>query len=128
MATLKIANFTTIVTIEVEISKGIGIHLIGIPDLCVRENLLRIVTALQSAGVHIPAKKIIINCSAVDMYGNPKRIRHTGSLDFPIAVGIIKELGLLADGIITEPYMAGGQLMLDGTILNTEFNLREVVK
>ena len=49
------------VTVEVDITLGIGIHLVGLADAAVKESLLRTVTALQSRGFRIPGKKIIIN-------------------------------------------------------------------
>ena len=51
------------VTVEVEISMGIGIHLVGLADAAVKESLLRTVTALQAKGFHIPGKKIMNNLS-----------------------------------------------------------------
>ena len=51
------------VTVEVDITPGIGIHLCGLGDAAVKESLLRTVTALQSLGYHIPGKKIVINLS-----------------------------------------------------------------
>ena len=51
------------VTVEVEITLGIGIHLVGLADAAVKESLLRTVTALQAMGFHIPGKKITISLS-----------------------------------------------------------------
>lgn len=51
------------VNVEVDINSGIGIHLVGLADIAVKESLLRIMTALQSLGFHIPGKKIVINLS-----------------------------------------------------------------
>ena len=51
------------VTVEVEVTLGIGIHLVGLADAAVKESLLRTVTALQALGFHIPGKKIVINLS-----------------------------------------------------------------
>lgn len=51
------------VTVEVDITHGIGIHLVGLADVAVKESLLRTVTALQSLGFRIPGKKIVINLS-----------------------------------------------------------------
>ena len=49
------------VTVEVNITLGIGIHLVGLADAAVKESLLRTVTALQARGFHVPGKKIVIN-------------------------------------------------------------------
>ena len=51
------------VTVEVEITLGIGIHLVGLADVAVKESLLRTVTALQAKGFHVPGKKIVNNLS-----------------------------------------------------------------
>ena len=48
------------VTVEVNITLGVGIHLVGLADAAVKESLLRTVTALQAKGFHIPGKKIVI--------------------------------------------------------------------
>ena len=42
------------VTVEVDITLGIGIHLVGLADAAVKESLLRTVTALQAKGFRIP--------------------------------------------------------------------------
>lgn len=71
------------VTVEVDIAHGIGIHLVGLADVAVKESLLRTVTALQSLGFRIPGKKIVINLAPAD-------VRKNGSgYDLPIAVGIL---------------------------------------
>lgn len=51
------------VTVEVDINSGIGIHLVGLADVAVKESLLRTMTALQSIGFRIPGKKIVNNLS-----------------------------------------------------------------
>ena len=53
------------VTVEVDINSGIGIHLVGLADVAVKESLLRTMTALQSIGFRIPGKKIVINLSLI---------------------------------------------------------------
>lgn len=75
------------VTVEVDINSGIGIHLVGLADVAVKESLLRTMTALQSIGFRIPGKKIVINLAPADM-------RKNGSgYDLPIALGIIAASG-----------------------------------
>ena len=49
------------VTVEICIDRGIGIHLVGLADVAVKESLLRTTTALQALGFHIPGKRIVIN-------------------------------------------------------------------
>ncbi|MGM9788082.1 MAG: YifB family Mg chelatase-like AAA ATPase [Candidatus Cryptobacteroides sp.] len=97
------------VTVEVDITPGIGIHLCGLGDAAVKESLLRIVTALQSLGYHVPGKKIVINLA-------PAHLHKNGSgYDLPIAIGIVaassqKLLPLVSQTLIM------GELGLDGSV------------
>ena len=71
------------VTVEVNITLGVGIHLVGLADAAVKESLLRTVTALQAKGFHIPGKKIVINLAPADLH------KQGSGYDLPIALGII---------------------------------------
>ena len=51
------------VNVEIDITQGIGIHLVGLADAAVKESLLRTSTALLSLGFRIPGRKIVINLS-----------------------------------------------------------------
>ena len=55
------------VTVEVDIDNGVGIHLVGMADVAVKESLLRTTTALISSGYRIPGRKIVINLAPADM-------------------------------------------------------------
>lgn len=97
------------VTVEVNISSGLGIHLVGLADAAVKESLLRTITALQSMGFRIPGKKIVINLAPADMH------KKGSGYDIPIALGIIaasgqRELHLL------DRFLVMGELGLDGTV------------
>jgi magnesium chelatase family protein len=97
------------VFVEVDITTGLGIHLVGLADAAVKESLLRTMTALQSMGFRIPGKKIVINLAPADMH------KKGSGYDVPIALGIIqasrqRELPLLEDFIIM------GELGLDGSV------------
>lgn len=97
------------VTVECEISTGIGIHLVGLADAAVKESLLRTITALQSLGYHIPGKRIIINLAPADL-----RKDGTG-YDLPIALAILSASGqaYLPDA---DKYIIAGELALDGNV------------
>ncbi len=97
------------VTIEVEITLGVGIHLVGLADAAVKESLLRTVTALQALGFRIPGKKIIINLAPADLH------KQGSGYDLPIALGIIaaSEQRPLPG---LEKYLIMGELGLDGSI------------
>ena len=97
------------VTVEVDIASGIGIHLVGLVDVAVKESLLRTITALQSMDFRIPGRKIVINLAPADMH------KRGSGYDVPIALGIIaasgqRELPLL------EKFIIMGELGLDGGI------------
>ena len=97
------------VTVEVDISMGIGIHLCGLADVAVKESLMRTVTALQSMGYRIPGKKIVINLAPADTH------KSGSGYDLPIAIGIIA-----ASEQATLPFLKSfllmGELGLDGSV------------
>ena len=97
------------VIVEVDISSGIGIHLVGLADAAVKESLLRTITALTSLGFRVPGKKIVINLAPAD-------IRKNGSgYDVPIAIGILAASGQIDAGQL-EDYIIMGELGLDGSV------------
>lgn len=99
------------VTVEVEITNGIGIHLVGMADSCVGESLLRVVTALQVNGFHIPGKKVVVNIAPASMY------KSSTNLDLPIAIGILQASGQIkVDNELLKRCVFSGELGLDGTI------------
>ncbi len=97
------------VTVEVDVSSGIGIHLVGLADIAVKESLLRTMTALQAVGFRIPGKKIVINLAPAD-------VRKNGSgYDLPIALGIIAASGQCELPLLGR-YMIMGELGLDASV------------
>lgn len=99
----------TKVAVECMIQPGIGIHLVGLPDISVKESLLRTVTAMQSNGFHIPGKKIIINLTPADLS------KSGCGCDLPIALGMIAESGQAELQHLAE-FVIIGELGLDGQI------------
>ena len=97
------------VTVEIDVTSGIGIHLVGLADAAVKESLLRTMTALQSMGFRIPGKKIVINLAPADMH------KKGSGYDVPIALGIIASSGQM-DLPLLGDYMVMGELSLDGGI------------
>ena len=91
------------VTVEINISAGIGLHLVGLADAAVKESLLRTITALQSMGFRIPGKKIVINLAPADMH------KKGSGYDVPIALGIIAASGQLELPLISD-YLVMGEL------------------
>lgn len=97
----------TTITVEVNIDKGVGYHLVGLPDNAIKESSYRIAAALKNNGYELPVKKITINMAPADL-------RKEGSAyDLTIATGI-----LIATGQITaeeaDKYVIMGELSLDG--------------
>lgn len=97
------------VVVEIDITGGLGIHLVGLADIAVKESLLRTVTALQSMGFRIPGKKIVINLAPADMH------KSGSGYDVPIALGIIKASGQRELPLL-EKYVVMGELGLDGAV------------
>ncbi|MCF0164961.1 MAG: ATP-binding protein, partial [Bacteroidales bacterium] len=97
------------VTVEVFITPGIGIHIVGLPDVAVKESLLRVVTALSNFGFRVPGKKIVINLAPAD-------IRKEGSaFDLSIAIALLCAMDQIPTTYLND-YVIMGELSLDGMI------------
>ncbi|MEJ2163196.1 MAG: YifB family Mg chelatase-like AAA ATPase [Robiginitalea sp.] len=99
----------TPVTIEVNIDKGIGYHLVGLPDNAIRESNYRIAAALLNNGYRIPGKKITINMAPADLR------KEGAAYDLPLALGILTASGQLKTSKM-EDYTIMGELSLDGSL------------
>lgn len=99
----------TTVVVEVNVDKGIGYHLVGLPDSAIKESNYRIAAALQNNGYKIPGKKITINMAPADL-------RKEGSAyDLTLALGILAASGQIkSEGI--QNYIIMGELSLDGSL------------
>jgi magnesium chelatase family protein len=99
----------TTITIEVNIDKGIGYHLVGLPDNAIKESSYRISAALNNNGYKLPGKKITINMAPADL-------RKEGSAyDLTLAMGILAaSKQIKAENI--EHYLIMGELSLDGSL------------
>ena len=99
----------TTITIEVNVDKGIGYHLVGLPDNAIKESSYRIAAALKNNGYELPGKKIIINMAPADL-------RKEGSAyDLPLAMGILVASGQIKTEEINQ-YVIMGELSLDGSL------------
>jgi magnesium chelatase family protein len=99
----------TTITVEVNVDKGIGYHLVGLPDNAVKESNYRIAAALQNNGYKIPGKKITINMAPADL-------RKEGSAyDLTLAMGILKASAQITGDILAD-YLIMGELSLDGSL------------
>ena len=99
---------TVPVEIKTEITPGLGIHLVGLPDNFVKESLLRTITAMQAKGFKFPGKKIKIKIT-------PDGPCCPQMYDLPIALGIIAASGQMEfPGL--DDYIIAGELGLDGSV------------
>lgn len=97
----------TTITIEVNVDKGVGYHLVGLPDNAIKESSYRIAAALQNNGYKIPGKKLILNMSPADL-------RKEGSAyDLSLAIGILIATEQIK-GDEVDKYVIMGELSLDG--------------
>ncbi len=97
----------TIVTIEVNVSKGIRFLHVGLPDNAVKESHERIASALEYSGHSMPRRQIVINMAPAD-------IRKEGSAyDLPLAIGIMAGDNKIQSEDL-EKYVIMGELSLDG--------------
>lgn len=99
----------TIITIEVNSSRGIKFFLVGLPDSAVKESHERIVSALQVNGYKFPTCQIVINMAPAD-------IRKEGSsYDLPLAIGILAATGTINSDKLGK-YLLISELSLDGSL------------
>ena len=99
----------TIVTVEVNINKGIGYHLVGLPDNAIKESSYRIAAALDNNGYKLPGKKITINMAPADMR------KEGAAYDLTIALGILAASNQIKSKTIGD-YIILGELSLDGSL------------
>ncbi len=97
----------TTITVEVNIDKGVGYHLVGLPDNAIKESSYRIAAALKNNGYILPVKKITINMAPADL-------RKEGSAyDLTLAIGILAASGQIKATEVDQ-YLIMGELSLDG--------------
>nr|WP_298998994.1 YifB family Mg chelatase-like AAA ATPase [uncultured Allomuricauda sp.] len=99
----------TTVVVEVNVDKGIGYHLVGLPDNAIKESQYRIAAALNNNGYKIPGKRITINMA-------PANLRKEGSAyDLTLSIGILAASKQI-DGPSLEDFIVMGELSLDGSL------------
>ena len=99
----------TTITIEVNIDKGIGYYLVGLPDNAIKESSYRIAAALTNSGFFLPGKKITINMAPADMR------KEGAAYDLPIAIAILAASGQITRTDFSEMILMG-ELSLDGSV------------
>ncbi len=99
----------TIITIEVNCSKGVRFFLVGLPDVSIKESHERITSALSETGYKFPRNQILVNMAPAD-------IRKEGSsYDLPLAIGILAGAEKIKADKIAD-FMMMGELSLDGSL------------
>ncbi|MXP05243.1 MULTISPECIES: YifB family Mg chelatase-like AAA ATPase [unclassified Apibacter] len=98
-----------LITVEVNVDKGVGYQLVGMPDMAIKESAHRISAALKNCGYKMPGKKITVNMAPADL-------RKEGSAyDLTIAMGILAASEQIK-GDHLDQYLIMGELSLDGSL------------
>ncbi|MEY2828934.1 MAG: hypothetical protein RIQ33_792 [Bacteroidota bacterium] len=97
------------ITVEVNLTEGVGYFLVGLPDSAVKESMHRIESALKMQNYKMPRRKVVINMAPAD-------IKKEGSAyDLTIAMGLLAASEQVKPDAIHE-YILMGELSLDGTL------------
>ncbi len=97
------------VTVEVSITSGTGLYIIGLPDSAVREALMRVSTALQRNGFRIPGRMTVINMAPADLK------KEGSGYDAAIAVAVLGASEQILFSCLGE-FLIIGELSLDGRL------------
>ncbi|MDR0864134.1 MAG: YifB family Mg chelatase-like AAA ATPase [Candidatus Symbiothrix sp.] len=111
----------TLITIEVNCSKGIKFFLVGLPDVSIKESHERITSALEFNGMRFPRKQIVVNMAPAD-------IRKEGAAyDLPLAIGILAAAEKIKADKVGD-YLMMGELSLDGNLKSVKGVLPIAIK
>lgn len=99
------------VDLQAQVSQGLpNFIIVGLPDKAVAESKERIRAAIQSIGLQLPPKRIVVNMSPADL------LKEGSHFDLPIALAILTIMGVIPSDSL-KSYMVMGELGLDGAIL-----------
>ena len=98
-----------LVTIEVNVSKGVKFYLVGLPDNAVKESHERIMSALQYNNIPWPRRQVIINMAPADIK------KEGAAYDLPLAVGMLAANETITGEDVSQ-YIMMGELSLDGAL------------
>lgn len=100
------------VDLQVQIASGLpNFTIVGLPDKAIAESRERVRSAIQSLGLSLPAKRIIINLAPADL------LKEGSHFDLPVALGILSCMGIIPSEELSD-YIAMGELSLDGSIVS----------
>ena len=94
------------VDLQLQITSGMPFFgIVGLPDKTIGESKERVRAALNSLGVELPAKRILINLAPADL------LKEGSHFDLPIAVALLAGLGIIPLEEV-ENYLIVGELGL----------------
>ena len=100
------------VDLQAQISSGLpNFIIVGLPDKAIAESKERIRAAIQSIGLQLPPKRIVINLSPADL------LKEGSHFDLPIALSILSVMGVVPAEKL-KSYIVMGELGLDGAVLS----------
>src|SRR5215510_3336217 len=98
------------VDVQVQVVPGLpAFNIVGLPDKAVSEARERVRAALNTSGLALPARRIIVNLAPADL---PKEGSH---YDLPIALGLMAAIGAIPHDAVNG-FTVLGELGLDGSI------------
>ena len=110
------------VDLQVQVSSGLpNFIIVGLPDKAVAESKERVRAALQSMGLSLPAKRIVVNLAPADL------LKEGSHFDLPIALALLVVMGVVPAEDLAS-YVVMGELSLDGAILPVNGVLPVAVK
>ena len=96
--------------VEVDMAKGLPItHIVGLPDVGIKEGRIRIRGALENSGIMLPKKRITVNLAPADLR------KDGAAFDVPIAVGMMCAAEMLPPEPLQDCVFVG-ELALDGAV------------
>lgn len=98
------------ITIEVNVSNGKYVSVVGLPDNAVKESVERMESAIKTNGYHMPRTKVVINLAPAD-------IKKSGTaFDLPITMATLAASEQLDNPEKLADYIIMGELSLDGEV------------
>ncbi len=99
------------VDLQAQISSGLpNFIIVGLPDKAIAESKERVRAAMQSLGIQLPPKRIVINLAPADL------LKEGSHFDLPITLGILAVMGVVSSDSLKNSIVMG-ELGLDGSIL-----------
>lgn len=99
------------VDLQLQITSGLpAFNIVGLPDKTIAESKERVRAALNTIGIELPAKRIIINLAPADL------LKEGSHFDLPIALALLAGLGVVSAEDVNN-YVVIGELGLDGLIM-----------